>query len=115
MARKSKKRAAQRRQRPAAPGAVAPQPVATPAQVQRQPARTGGDALVRAVEMSLQPRAAVAGRRGQRGILIGDDDPAIPLDRVPYFVSDLGKLAIVAVAMLVLLLAVSQLIPLVVK
>lgn len=111
MARKSKKRPAQRRPRPAGPAAVPQAPAA-----ERQPARTGGDqALVRAVEMSLAPRAATAGRRPQRGILIGDDDPAIPLDRVPYFVSDLAKLGIVAVAMLVLLVVGSQLIPLVAK
>ncbi len=71
--------------------------------------------MVRAVEMSLAPRAPGSGRRGQRGILIGDDDPAIPLDRVPYFTSDLAKLGIVMVLMLVLLGVGSQLIPLFVK
>ena len=70
---------------------------------------------MRSVEMSLAPRAATAGRRGQRGILIGDDDPAIPLDRVPYFTSDLAKLGVVAVLMLVVLVAGSQLIPLVTR
>ncbi len=110
MARKSKKRPAQRRPRPAAPAAPGPPPPAA------APARTGGDqALVRSVEMSLAPRAAAVGRRPQRGILIGDDDPAIPLDRVPYFTSDLAKLGIVAALMLVLLVIGSQLIPLVVR
>lgn len=111
MARKSKKRPAQRRVKaPAAPVARTPQAVERPA------ARAGGEqTLVRAVEMSLAPRTTPGGRRGQRGILIGDDDPAIPLDRVPYFTSDLAKLGIVAVVMLVLLLAGSQLIPLVIR
>ena len=42
-------------------------------------------------------------------------DPAIPLDRVPYFVSDLRHLGIVAALMVVLLVGGAQLIPLVVK
>lgn len=109
MARKTKKRPQQRPRRPAA---VVP----PAAPVERAPARTGGDqTLVRSVEMSLSPRAATAARRGQRGILIGDDDPGIPLDRVPYFTSDLAKLGIVAAVMLVLLVAGAQAIPLVVK
>ena len=110
MARKSKKRPAQRRARPAAPAPAAAQ--ATP----ERPQRTGGDqALVRSVEMSLAPRSATAARRPQRGIQIGDDDPAIPLDRVPYFTSDLAKLGVVAAVMLVLLLVGARLIPLVAK
>jgi hypothetical protein len=116
MARKSKRRPAQRRPRPAAaaPAVAAPgQPAAVP-QRSAQGARTGGqEALVRSVEMSLAPRAANAARRGQRGILIGDDDPAIPLDRVPYFTSDLARLGVTAALMLVLLVAGAQLVPLV--
>ena len=74
----------------------------------------GGDqALVRSVEMSLAPRASGAGRR-QRGLVL-DADPAIPLDRVPYFTSDLTKLGIVAALMLVLLVIGSQLIPTLIK
>ncbi len=63
--------------------------------------------------MSLAPRSAGAGRR-QRGLVL-DADPAIPLDRVPYFTRDLVKLGIVAAVMLVLLLAGSQLIPILIK
>jgi hypothetical protein len=69
--------------------------------------------MVRAVEMSLAPRSAGSGRRA-RGIVL-DADPAIPLDRVPYFTSDLAKLGIVAVVMLALLLVGSQLIPTLIK
>ncbi len=108
MPRKSKKRPVQRRTRPATPP-----PAAAPATAERPQPRTGGDqTLVRSVEMSLTPRAVPAARRTQRGILIGDDDPAIPLDRVPYFTSDLARLGIVAAVMLVLLVVGSQLIPL---
>jgi hypothetical protein len=42
-------------------------------------------------------------------------DPAIPIDRVPYFVSDLKKLGITAVVMVALLVGGAQLIPLVLK
>jgi hypothetical protein len=77
------------------------------------PARVGGDqALVRSVEMSLASRTTA--RRGSR-ISLDSADPAIPLDRVPYFLSDLRHLGIVAVVMVVLLVAGAQLIPLVVK
>jgi hypothetical protein len=93
---------------PAAPG----QP---PAQRSVSQARVGGDqALVRAVEMSLGARnQVVKGRGGQRVIESGD--PAIPLDRVPYFTKDLVRLAVVGVAMLVLLAAGSIAVPLLVK
>ena len=113
MARKAKKKGGRRPARPvqsspaAAPAAVAPRPAAAPARA------TGSEALVRSVEMSLAPRAQ-AGRRGGRIVLEGDD-PAIPLDRVPYFTRDLARLGIVAVVMVVLLVAGAQLIPLVVK
>jgi hypothetical protein len=62
--------------------------------------------------MSLAPRGTGAGRKAQRGALALDGvDPAIPLDRVPYFVSDLRKVALVAVLMLVLLVVGAELIP----
>jgi hypothetical protein len=78
-------------------------------------ARVGGDqALVRAVEMSLGARnQTVKARGGQRVIESGD--PAIPLDRVPYFTRDLVRLAIVGAAMLVLLGVGSVAVPLIVK
>jgi hypothetical protein len=55
---------------------------------------------VRSVEMSLAP--AAPSRRGGR-IVLESGDPAIPLDRVPYFVSDLARLGVVAAAMVALL------------
>ena len=71
--------------------------------------------MVRSVEMSLAPRAMGAGRKGQRGGLVLEGvDPAIHLDRVPYFLSDLRKLGVVAVLMVVLLVIGARLIPLVV-
>ena len=50
--------------------------------------------------MSLAPGAP--SRRGGR-IVLDSGDPAIPLDRVPYFLSDLARLGIVATGMVVLL------------
>ena len=62
--------------------------------------------------MSLAPRAAGSGRKAQRTALALDGvDPAIPLDRVPYFLSDLRNVAVVAVLMLVLLVVGAELIP----
>jgi hypothetical protein len=62
--------------------------------------------------MSLAPKTVP--RRGGR-IMLENADPAIPIDRVPYFVSDLKKLGITAVAMVALLVGGAQLIPLVLK
>jgi len=111
MARKSKKRARQKA-RVASPtqSSVGARPVERPQQ------RVGGDqALVRAVEMSLGPQAPVRKGRGP-AILLDGGNPAIPLDRVPYFTQDLVRLGIVAALMVVLLIAGSfLLIPLVVK
>ena len=68
-------------------------------------ARVGGDqALVRAVEMSLGARNQIVKGRGGR-FIVESTDPSIPLDRVPYFTKDLVRLAVVAGAMLVLLVA----------
>jgi len=50
--------------------------------------------------MSLAPGAPA--RRGSR-IILDSADPAIPLDRVPYFLSDLARLGVVAAGMVVLL------------
>ena len=77
-------------------------------------ARVGGDqATVRAVEMSLGSTNRILKGRGGR-MVVESIDPSIPLDRVPYFTNDLVRIAVVAVAMLVLLgvgaVAVPQLI-----
>ena len=126
MSKKSKRRAAGKRPRPAfppppAPGSAALQAssstatapaLAAPSRPGSGPRIGGNEALVRSVEMSLAPRGAGAGRKAQRGALSLDGvDPAIPLDRVPYFLSDLRKLAVVAVLMLVLLFVGAELIP----
>jgi hypothetical protein len=116
MSRKSKKKGRGGKFRPpvrAAGAAGAPGQSVTQRSVPQ--ARVGGDqALVRAVEMSLGTRnQVVRGRGGQR--VIESTDPAIPLDRVPYFTKDLVRLAIVGAAMIVLLGAGSIAVPLIVK
>ncbi|TAN35119.1 hypothetical protein EPN29_00410 [bacterium] len=86
---------------PLTPGAGAGAPAAAQRGVSQ--ARIGGDqSLVRAVEMSLGARNQAVKRRGGR-FIVESADPAIPLDRVPYFTRDLVRLAVVGVAMLVLL------------
>ena len=65
--------------------------------------------------MSLAPRSA--NRRSVKGqrLILEDADPAIPLDRVPYFTSDLKRLGLVAAVMVLLMVGGAQLIPLLVK
>ena len=53
-------------------------------------------------------------RRGAR-IVLDSADPAIPLDRVPYFLADLRRVGVAAVLMLALLLAGHYGIALIVK
>lgn len=78
-------------------------------------ARVGGDqATVRAVEMSLGARNQVVKKRGGQRV-IESGDPAIPLDRVPYFTKDLVRLLVVGAAMVVLLAVGSFAVPLVIK
>jgi hypothetical protein len=112
MAKKGKKKGRSAKYR--APVRVAGPPgVTAPRSVSQ--ARVGGDqALVRAVEMSLGARNQVVKGRGGR-ITIESGDPAIPLDRVPYFTTDLIRLAVVGVAMVVLLAVGSIAIPQLVK
>ncbi len=75
-------------------------------------ARVGG--AVRAVEMSLGARNQVV--RGPRGrMVVQSADPAIPLDRVPYFTRDLVRLLVVGAAMVVLLAIGSFVVPQLVK
>lgn len=110
MARKAKRRQTARPRRPAQTGA----PTAVGQRQQSaSTVRLGGDnALVRSVEMSLAPGAA---KRGGR-VVLDNTDPAIPLDRVPYFISDLKRLGVVAGLMVVLLvLGAEFLVPLVVR
>ncbi|HZK74491.1 MAG TPA: hypothetical protein VFD88_10865 [Clostridia bacterium] len=116
MSRKSKKKARSAKFKPPVRAAGTPGAPGVPLVQRSVPqARVGGDqAVVRAVEMSLGARnQVVKGRAGQRVIESGD--PAIPLDRVPYFTKDLVRLAVVGVAMVVLLAAGSFAVPLIVK
>jgi hypothetical protein len=106
--RRTKRRQPARR-RPPAPAAPGPAP-ASP-----QPAQVGAQAAVKAVELSLAPKPASRGRAGRNAILVQDADPGIPLEQVPYFTSDLKRLAVVALVMVALMVAGAQFIPLLVK
>ena len=121
MARKTNRRAASRTRRAGGRSgtATAPKPQA-PASPSQAPAVGGGQAFIRSVEMSLAPGAAAARRPGGRGrggrVVLETADPAIPLDRVPYFLGDLARLGIVAGFMVALLvLAAFFVIPLVIR
>jgi hypothetical protein len=124
VARKTNRRASSRARRqgtrPGTATAPRPQAPAAPAQGQGQAAAVGGDqAFIRSVEMTLAPGAPARrpGARSRGGrIVLETADPAIPLDRVPYFLTDLARLGIVAGIMVVLLiLAALFVIPLVVR
>ena len=91
-------------------------PVATaPSAAAAQPTQPGAQNAVKAVELSLAPKAAGRARGGRAAVLVQDADPGIPLEQVPYFTSDLKRLGIVAAAMLVLMVVGAQFIPLFVK
>jgi hypothetical protein len=91
----------------AAPGAAGQRAVSQ--------ARVGGDqATVRSVEMVLGgSNRLVKGARGR--MIVQSTDPSIPLDRVPYFTSDLIRLGVVAVGMVALLGAGAFAIPQLIK
>jgi hypothetical protein len=103
MSRKGKKRGRNKFRPPVRVGAGIGAAGTATAQRAVSQARVGGDqATVRAVEMSLGARnQMVKGRAGRMVVTSGD--PAIPLDRVPYFTKDLVRLAVVGAAMVVLL------------
>ena len=105
MARKQKRRSRERRHgQPAAPAAARPAP---------PPAAPGHPTATGAVEMRLATAAPPARRRAGRVVLEGGD-PAIPLDQVPHFATDLTRIGITMAAMVILLLLGSRLIPLVI-
>jgi hypothetical protein len=122
MSRKGKKRSKGRFRPPVripAPpaGAASSSALAAQASASRSvsQARVGGDqALVRAVELSLGARNQIVKGRGVR-FTVESTDPSIPLDRVPYFTSDLVRLLVVGVAMIVLLGVGSLTVPMIVK
>jgi hypothetical protein len=113
VSRKSKKRARAKFRPPIKTSA----PVAAGASAPRtlSQARVGGDqAMVRAVEMSLGAQNRVV--KGARGrMIVQSADPAIPLDRVPYFTSDLIRLGVVASAMVALLVVGAVAVPQLIK
>jgi 6,7-dimethyl-8-ribityllumazine synthase len=116
VSRKSKKRARAKFRPPvkaSAPVAVGASTPGTARAVSQ--ARVGGDqAVVRAVEMSLGAQNKML--KGPRGrMIVQSSDPSIPLDRVPYFTTDLVRLGVVVVAMSVLLVAGAFTIPILIK
>lgn len=58
----------------------------------------------------VQAQRRAARTKPARGIQIGDQNPAIPLDKVPYFASDLIRLAITAAVMIILLIIGAKLV-----
>ncbi|TMC14848.1 MAG: hypothetical protein E6J29_01705 [Chloroflexi bacterium] len=115
MARKQKRRTNKARNRPPAQ-VVQSSSVAKPSAAAAPGGRVGGDqALVRSVEMSLGGGVQVRGK-GRHRVVIESGDAGIPLERVPYFTTDLRQIAIVGSLMIVLLIvAAYTVIPLVVK
>ena len=114
MSRKSRKKARTRYQPPVKATAPGVGMVGSSQRAVSQ-ARVGGDqATVRAVELSLGgSNRLLKGPRGR--MIIQSNDPSIPLDRVPYFTTDLVRLAIVGAAMVVLLAAGAFAIPTLIK
>jgi len=113
MAKKGKKKGRRGKFRP--PVNVPTGSVASAARPRAVPqARTGGDqATVRAVELSLGGHNVMTRAHGR--VIIESPDPAIPLDRVPYFTSDLVRLGVIGVAMVALLIIGALAMPVLVK
>ncbi|HZV50753.1 MAG TPA: hypothetical protein VFD49_13415 [Candidatus Dormibacteraeota bacterium] len=108
MARKGKRRQAARARRTSPPGPRPPAAAPGAGAATRQ--QVGGDqTLVHAVEMSLAPSTRPAPRRGAR-LVLENADPAIPLDRVPHFASDLKRVGVVMLIMVALLVAGAELV-----
>jgi hypothetical protein len=117
MARKQKRRGAAGRAKIRPPLPAAPVASSSAATVQAsRGGRVGGDqALVRSVEMSLGGNVQVRGK-GRNRVVLDSGTPGIPLDRVPYFTSDLRQILVVGGLMLVLLvLANYTIVPLFIK
>ncbi|HEY8812364.1 MAG TPA: hypothetical protein VIO86_07730 [Candidatus Dormibacteraeota bacterium] len=117
MARKQKRRGPGAKAKVRQPLPAAPRASGSAATVQApRGGRVGGDqALVRSVEMSLGGNVQIRGK-GRNRVVLEAGNPGIPLDRVPYFISDLRQIAIVGGLMVVLLvLANYTVIPLLAK
>lgn len=87
--------------------APAPTPNRPPVEMQLGPSTAAkprpGPASTPTAARRVQAQRRAVRSRPTRGIQIGDDNPAIPLDKVPYFASDLIRLAITAAIMIILL------------
>jgi hypothetical protein len=105
MARKQKRKGAGARAKGRQPLPIGPAATGSAATTQApRGGRVGGDqALVRSVEMSLGGNVQVRGK-GRNRVVLETGNPGIPLDRVPYFTSDLRQIAIVGALMVVLLI-----------
>lgn len=110
MARKNKRSQTRKPQRgqPGAPRAVRPAglppaPSSTTAgETPAQPAGQPAGASLASPRMSQRPLPRSRGR--QQGGPLPSEDSTIPLERVPYFLSDVRRIAITAVLMIVLLI-----------
>src|SRR5260370_6299255 len=115
MSKKGRKKGRRYRQPVRVPGSgatTATGAAATPTAIRSvSQARVGGDqATVPAVEMSLGARNRVLrGPPGRMGVQ--SPDPAMPLDRVPYFTTALGRLLAAGAPTVVLLAAGSSAAP----
>jgi hypothetical protein len=116
MARKQKRRGAAARAKVRPPLPVTTVAGSAAAAQAPRAGRVGGDqALVRSVEMSLGGNVQVRGK-GRNRVVLESGTPGIPLDRVPYFTSDLRQIAVVGGLMVVLLvLANYTIVPLFLK
>ena len=116
MARKQKRRGSAVKSRVRPPLPATPPPAGSAAVGSPRGGRVGGDqALVRSVEMSLGGGVQVRGK-GRNRVVLETGDPGIPLDRVPYFTSDLRQIAVVGGLMIALLVIANfTVIPLLVK
>lgn len=116
MARKQKRKGTTKaRVRPVAPTATPTGSSVATAQAPRGGRVGGGEATIRAVEMSLGGTVQARGK-GRNRVVLETGNPAIPLDRVPYFTSDLRQIAIVGALMVLLLIVANYtVIPLFVK
>jgi hypothetical protein len=74
-----------------------------------KPRATPAPAPAPTAAQRVQAQRRAVRTRPPRGIQIGDDDPGIPLDKVPYFTSDLIRLGITALIMIILLVVGAKL------
>jgi hypothetical protein len=113
MARKNRRQQSRKHQRGPSGGGRAARPAGLPPAVAGYPAQAGQAGTPPEASSPVLPSAALPPQRplprGPRGRLqagpLPTQDATIPLDRVPYFRSDLRRIAITAGLMIVLLVA----------